>query len=97
MSDRISANPTGSYSTTSASDRASSALRAAVAARNPESESDDEETMSSSMLESAAASSSGENLSPAPVSKKVKVEKEDRKGRPSDSGRKFGKADKTGE
>ncbi|CAD6938583.1 unnamed protein product [Tilletia caries] len=86
MSDRISTNPTGSYSTTSGIDSAAGLLRAAATRASSDEEDDDagekEDGPSSKQL-----GPGGEATGPA--AKKPKLEK----GRPSDTGRKFGKAD----
>ncbi|KAE8217456.1 hypothetical protein CF319_g8460 [Tilletia indica] len=129
MGDRISTNPTGSYSTTADFDAAGAALREATVGSNSEDDGEDEEGGES--LESGSGSEEegegdkdgmedkkkeaggkvkgkekeaktakekesqehekGEKQS-GPLSKKMKVKKEGA-GRPSDTGRKFGKQD----
>ncbi|CAD6935335.1 unnamed protein product [Tilletia controversa] len=94
MSDRISTNPTGSYSTTSGIDSAAGLLRAAATRASSDEEDDDagekEDGPSSKPTEATASKQLGPGgEATGPAAKKPKLEK----GRPSDTGRKFGKAD----
>ncbi|KAK0544893.1 hypothetical protein OC844_007421 [Tilletia horrida] len=93
MADRVSTDPTASFSTTSTTDPAAAFLRAAVAGRGRNEEDDDfSDDGSDQDSESGPDDKKAKiNEKPGPAGKKVKIEKGDRKARPSNTGRKFGK------
>ncbi|KAE8205649.1 hypothetical protein CF327_g7631 [Tilletia walkeri] len=85
MSDRISTNPKGSYSSTAASDPAGSLLRGNAVGSGSEDGDDDAD------LDGDEDKDEDDVMEVGPPKKKVIVGKG--KGRPSDTGRKFGKKD----
>ncbi|KAE8179390.1 hypothetical protein CF335_g9610 [Tilletia laevis] len=105
MCDRISTNPTGSYSTTSNVDATGDALRRSVIGLDDDTDEDEEAESDEGEIEDGEkakegskkgkekeGSEKGKEKEEGPVKKKMKVKKEGT-GRPLDTGRKFGKLD----
>ncbi|KAE8221319.1 hypothetical protein CF326_g8583 [Tilletia indica] len=90
MGDRISTNPKGSYSTTGKIDAAGAALRRSMIGSDAEDDSDEDAGEEDEGAEEGDTEKMRTEKEEEPASKKLKVKKE-ASGRPSDTGRKFGK------
>ena len=97
MGDRISTNPKGSYSTTAKADAAGSLLRLGVLPLDDDSSDEEQGQANQEQDDPDEVTNVGETeeepKTGSPSKKKVKAEQ--KKGRASDTGRKFGKMDTT--
>ncbi|CAD6961672.1 unnamed protein product [Tilletia caries] len=112
IGERVSSNPSSSYSTTAKTDRAGAALRRSVLAHHSdeedESDGEDEKEKEERQRNEGAGEKEGEKVEEdgnkekggegkrkgKGKKKETSVKKEGVKGRPSETGRKFGKVDK---